>query len=191
MIRAHELGVSCIWACSAGVVTAAKDGVIKMWTVQFEHVRTVMLSEADVPPVVGTIRSLDAVISLDKESINRILVTTAGSEIYEISAKSGNITLMHEAHYEGELWGLATHPTDPDVFVSVGDDKTIRVWSILARKLLRKAVIDCTARCVSWSPDGKFLIVGMGGSVDGKRQRKDGAFIILESDTLKPLYEGR
>ena len=31
----------------------------------------------------------------------------------------------------------------------------------------------------------------MGGAADGKRQRKDGAFLILEAATLKPLYEGR
>jgi microtubule-associated protein-like 6 len=118
----------------------------------------------------------------------------------------------------GELWGLATHPTDPDVFATCGDDKTIRIWSILARRLLRKAIIgnarltksqtvfknhfsscpfssfyfaDCTARSVAWSPDGSYLIVGMGGAADGKRQRKDGAFLILEAATLKPLYEGR
>lgn len=191
MIRAHELGVSCIWAGATGVVTAAKDGIIKVWTLQFEHVRSVMLSEADVPPVLGAVRSLDAFMSPDNSFISRILVTTAGSEVYEIAAKSGNVTLLHEAHYEGELWGLATHPTDPDVFATVGDDRTIRIWSILARRLLRKAVIDCTARCVAWSPDGKFLIVGLGGAADGKRQRKDGAFLILEAATLKPLYEGR
>ena len=191
MIRAHELGVTCIWSGESGVVTAAKDGIIKIWTLQFEHVRSVMLSEADVPPVLGAVRSLDAFMSPDNTFISRILVSTAGSEVYEIAAKSGNITLLHEAHYEGELWGLATHPTDPDVFATVGDDKTIRIWSILARRLLRKAVIDCTARSVSWSPDGKYLIVGMGGSTDGKRQRKDGAFLILEAENLKPLYEGR
>ena len=191
MIRAHELGVTCVWAGATGVVTAAKDGLVKMWTVQFEHVRSFMLSEADVPPVVGSVRSLDAFMSPQNDFINVLLVATAGGEIYEIAANSGNISLMHEAHYEGELWGCATHPTDPDVFTTVGDDRTIRVWSILGRRLLRKAVIDCTARSVSWSPDGKFIIVGMGGAPDGKRQRKDGAFLILEAITLKPLYEGR
>ena len=118
-------------------------------------------------------------MSPDNAFISRILVTTAGSEVYEIAAKSGNITLLHEAHFEGrnplrlraatvlkllylfcmyfvsifppagELWGLATHPTDPDVFATCGDDKTIRIWSILARRLLRKAIIG-NAR-LTWS----------------------------------------
>lgn len=32
-------------------------------------------------------------------------------EVYEISAKTGSMTLVHEAHYSGQLWGLCVHPT--------------------------------------------------------------------------------
>jgi len=191
MVRAHELGVTCIWACDKGVVTSAKDGLIKMWSTEFEHIRSFMLSDADVPPVVASVRSLDAFMSLDGNNIIRILASTAGGEIYEIAARSGNTCLVHESHYVGELWGLCVHPTDPDLFVTTGDDKSIRVWSISAHRLLRKALLDCTARCVSWSHDGRHLIVGMGGSWDGKRGRKDGAFIILDAINLKPVFEGR
>jgi WD40 repeat protein len=81
MIRAHELGITCIWAGDTGVVTAAKDGIVKIWTLQFEHVRSVMLSEADVPPVLGAVRSLDAFMSPDNTFISRILVTTAGTHL--------------------------------------------------------------------------------------------------------------
>jgi WD40 repeat protein len=81
MIRAHELGITCIWAGDTGVVTAAKDGIVKIWTLQFEHVRSVMLSEADVPPVLGAVRSLDAFMSPDNTFISRILVTTAGTYV--------------------------------------------------------------------------------------------------------------
>ena len=80
---------------------------------------------------------------------------------------------------------------DPDLFATTGDDKTIRIWSIGGRRLLRKAVIDSTARSVHWSPDGELLLVGLGGSQDGKKQRKDGAFLMLDARTMKPLFEGR
>lgn len=192
IIRAHELGVSCIWTSNkGGVLTASKDGVIKQWSTQIEHMRTFMLSEADVPPILSAIRSMDAFMSYSGEYVNRILVTTSGGEVFEAASKSGVITLLHEAHNLGQLWGLCTHPIDSDVFATTGDDKTIRVWCISSRRLLRKAVIDCTARCINWSPDGTHLIVGMGGLQDGKRQRKDGAFLILDSATLRPLFEGR
>jgi WD40 repeat protein len=98
---------------------------------------------------------------------------------------------VHEAHYTGQLWGMAVHPTDPDLFVTTGDDKTIRVWSISGRRLLRKALIDCTARSVAFSPDGSTILVGMGGLEDGKRQRKDGSFLLLDAHTMKPIFEGR
>merc|ERR1719502_1088192 len=83
------------------------------------------------------------------------------------------------------------HPTDPDVFVTVGDDATLRVWSIKLRRLLRKAKLDNPIRSVAWSPDGKRLLVGMGGHPSGTRQKKDGAFLILNADTLQVLFEGR
>jgi microtubule-associated protein-like 6 len=191
IVRAHELGVSCVWACDQGMVTTSKDGMVKLWSLELEHLRSFMLQDADVPPVIPCIRSLDVSLSLDGKVITRILVATSGGEIYEISAKSGNTCLVHESHYSGELWGLCTHPTNPDLFATCGDDKTIRIWSISARRLLRKAVIDSTARCISWSKDGMNILVGMGGSSDGKRQRKDGAFLILDSNNLRPLFEGR
>ena len=191
MIRAHELGVSCIWACAVGVVTSAKDGLIKLWTPEFVHLRSFMLADADVPPVIPCVRSLDAQLSIEGDAITRILASTSAGEIYELAARSGNICLVHESHYTGELWGLGMHPTDPDLFVTTGDDKTVRIWSISANRLIRKALLDCTARCAGWSPDGKHIIVGMGGSWDGKRGRKDGAFIILDAFTLKPVFEGR
>jgi WD40 repeat protein len=66
-----------------------------------------------------------------------------------------------------------------------------RVWSISLRRLLRKALLDSTARCVNWSPDGSLLIIGLGGAADGTRQRKDGAYLIIDGETLKPIFEGR
>lgn len=191
IIRAHELGVTCLSSCEAGMVSAAKDGVIKLWTVDLEHIRSFFLSEADVPPLLKCVRSLDVLLSPCSTYIIQVLAATASGEVFEVATKSGSICLLHEAHFSGELWGLCMHPTDPDQFVTTGDDKTIRVWSISQRRLLRKAVIDCSSRCVSWSPDGSQLIIGMGGSADGKKQRKDGAFLLLDANSMKPIYEGR
>ena len=36
-------------------------------------------------------------------------------------------------HASGELWGLAAHPWKR-VFVSVGDDATLRVWDVVRRR---------------------------------------------------------
>lgn len=192
-VRAHERGVTCLWSNGQFLVSSSKDGCIKLWTVKLEFVKSFLLTDADIPPLNACVRSIDVSLSNQQKdiSVTKILVSTAGSEIFEIAAQSGSICLVQEAHYTGEVWGLATHPFDPDLIATAGDDMTIRVWSLSHKRILRKAVLDCTARCINWSPDGKLFVVGLGGSSDGVRQRKDGAFLILDSLSLKPLFEGR
>lgn len=75
---------------------------------------------------------------------------------------------------------------------SINDSLSLcRLWSVSLRRLVRKAVTDSSARCISWSPDGKLIVVGLGGASDGSRQRKDGAYLILDGETLQPIFEGR
>jgi microtubule-associated protein-like 6 len=146
LIRAHDMGVSSMWSSSTGFVTGAKDGTIKLWSTAFEPIKSFVLSEADVPPLMANIRSIEGVLSLQRDEVTSIVAATAGGEVYEVAVKSGCISLVMEAHFTGELWGLAAHPTDPELFVTCGDDMTVRVWNLVHRRLVRKAVLDCTAR---------------------------------------------
>ncbi|CAN0474570.1 unnamed protein product, partial [Scytosiphon promiscuus] len=43
---------------------------------------------------------------------------------------SGRLLLLADGHGKGQLRGLATHPADPDVYATVGDDAFVRVRSI-------------------------------------------------------------
>lgn len=40
-----------------------------------------------------------------------------------------------QGHGEGELWGLAAHPTT-HTFVTASDDKTVRTWDIASKVTL-------------------------------------------------------
>ena len=64
-------------------------------------------------------------------------------------------------HFKGAVWGLATHPTEQEC-VTVGDDATVRVFDLVDAKLVMQAELDCPMRCVSYSPDAKYIAVGMG-----------------------------
>ena len=50
--------------------------------------------------------------------------------------------LVSEAHCAYELWGLAVHPTDEDLYATAGDDCTVRIWSRATKQMLRKAALD-------------------------------------------------
>ena len=47
-------------------------------------------------------------------------------------------SLTH-GHYsqdgQGELWGLATHPSKPQ-YVTAGEDRTVRIWSFQSKKVI-------------------------------------------------------
>jgi microtubule-associated protein-like 6 len=53
------------------------------------------------------------------------------------------------------------HPTK-DYCVTTSDDKTLRVWDISdGHKIVNFKLLKQGARCVDFSPDGKFIAVGL------------------------------
>ena len=191
IIRAHERGINAVHSSAGGLVTGGKDGFVKIWATNLEHLKSYDLKEANVQPMDLGVRSVFASLDANGRAITKVLVGTKGSEIYEIAMKSGSMIQLHEGHYEAECWGLAMHPTDKDVYVTVGDDKTLRVWSISLNRVLRKLKTDSQMRTVAWSNDGKFLLAGCGGNAGGKRGKKDGAFMIIDTASLDVKFEGR
>lgn len=85
-----------------------------------------------------------------------------------------------DSHYKGELWGLAPHPENADLYATVGDDRILRVWSVSRRRCLCAVPLTRAARVIAWHPAGDVLAVGLeedrkanqkvkkGGSSSGK-----------------------
>jgi len=96
-----------------------------------------------------------------------------------------------EGHYHDELWGLCTHPTNPTLFATAGDDNTIRVWNTTLRKMVKKVLVDTMVRAIDWSPDGSMLGAGMGGNVGRGRQKKDGAMVVISTDSMSIIHQAR
>ena len=87
--------------------------------------------------------------------------------------------------------GLAAHPTNENVFATAGDDCTIRIWDMHEKRMLKKVTVDTMCRAIDWSPDGTLLGCGLGGTVGRGRQKKDGAYVVISTDSMSVVHQAR
>eukprot|EP01029_Cantina_marsupialis_P023861 TRINITY_DN60145_c1_g2_i1.p1 TRINITY_DN60145_c1_g2~~TRINITY_DN60145_c1_g2_i1.p1 ORF type:complete len:2255 (-),score=740.92 TRINITY_DN60145_c1_g2_i1:196-6960(-) len=186
-VKAHEKAVTSLSARGEIMVSAGKEGVLKLWSLELETLRSYDLKDANPSPFQHAISAC----CLSNDATNStILVGTRGSELYEVCTGSGSIVLLNRGHCRHELWGLAPHPTNPHVFATAGDDRTVRVWNCKERRMTSMLCLDTMTRCLDWSPDGSLLVLGLGGRVGVGRDRKNGSFLIVRADKMEVLYEG-
>ena len=55
---------------------------------------------------------------------------TKESEFIELNEKTGEANALTCGHGEGELWGLATHPSS-NKFITASEDGTVRLWDVV------------------------------------------------------------
>ncbi|KAG6611619.1 putative microtubule-associated protein [Phytophthora cinnamomi] len=129
-------------------------------------------------------------------------------DIIEIDVASGSVLNsgqpLFSGHFALELWGLAVHPSQRQ-FVTVGDDRTLRVWDMDAKRLIQARALPAKARACAYSPDSELVAVGFGGD-NGVRQRKkpapkqgqtqsrEGGFAVFrvrDLDTDKLVFEDK
>ena len=186
-VKGHHGNVNTIYSCGEGIVSGGKDGIVKVWSHALE-----VKAEFDISKLGSSVSPRVRSVCWNPTD-NKILVGTRASEIYEISGSDGsdiNSGPLVCGHFNHELWGLAVHPHKAE-FCTVGDDQTVRIWDIVSRKMLRMKRLDTMARSCAYSPDGTKIAVGLGARVGRGRQKKDGAFVVLNEKDLVVLHEGR
>jgi microtubule-associated protein-like 6 len=77
--------------------------------------------------------------SVTENAQGLVLVGTRGGEIVEFGGPKPIVYIR--SHFDGELWGLATHPTREE-FVTVGQDNVLAIWDVKTRKQKRFGKLD-------------------------------------------------
>lgn len=173
-IKAHKNAVFCLHydKHSKFLLSGGKDGMVLKWKVvgdSLQQVAKLFDYEATYHSSYGGIRALDT------HEDGSILVGTRTAELIKIN-KDATHTAFMNAHFEGELWGLACHPTEP-LYVTSGGDKSIRIFDCAKKYIDQLYFHDDDVRAVDWSPDTQNIVAA---SVIGE--------IILFNTELEKLF---
>ena len=129
---AHSGPMNCVEAVPGGnaVVSGGVDGQVKIWICHPDPDLEIELSKTfDTHQSVCMNPSVQSVgISSDME---RAILGTRGGDVIEIKLHDGSLSrnkAITSGHFSGELWGLATHPQDNNLFATSGDDKVRSVF---------------------------------------------------------------
>ncbi|CAF1944366.1 unnamed protein product [Rotaria magnacalcarata] len=171
---AHEGPLFAITAVQdKGYVTGGKDSKIILWDPEFKkRVKTYELTNKNLAPDSRGTLTEDPTAVRAVSLTRRIIVGTRGGEICEIE-KDGRIRVVIQGHAEGEMWGLSTNPKKYEL-CTVSDDKTVRVWSLEDRRMIRFKSFQDLLRTCEYSQNGKYIAVGT----------KTGHFMILNEADL-------
>ncbi|KAG5192222.1 WD40-repeat-containing domain protein, partial [Tribonema minus] len=150
-VQAHAGAVLALCGIeNGGLASGGKDGVVKLWSSSLGQ-----LCELALAGIPGTV--------ISNHAKRALVVGTQGCEIFEVvvevsPAGAGHTLkakLLHGGqpltcgHGRGELWGLDMAPENPDLadlYVTAGDDATVRVWSMAERRLIAMATVGDAVR---------------------------------------------
>ena len=100
---------------------------------------------------------------------NKILVGTKRSQVFEIDEKTSAVSNVVEGHSEGELWGMAVHPSK-EIFCTVSYDGQLKVWDVKSKRMRGSYAAGCEMHSCSFSRSGEQIVVGC----------KDGTIVLLK-----------
>lgn len=185
-VVAHDGSVNSIITIQSGYVTGSKEGLVKIWNMQLKLVHTYNTLLNFIPrPLEFSVHALAI-----NQMGTKLSIGMKSGEVFEVVLATHSKACLLESHASRQLQALAANPLNADEFVTGGDDGVVRVWSSASRQCLRKnSAIEVAVRSACYSPDARFIAIGIGGNP--RTATKDGAFMVLEADSLEIVYEDR
>jgi len=197
--QAHQGEVWCVASSGEMIVSGGEDGFVRIWDIEMNCIGCRSFPITDMStgsPVLiyWGIRSLSCV-TLRSSSL-RVALCTEDNRMFTFAlpgaGHKGTTRLVQEAHHSRELCAMAPHPKDSDLFVTGGDDMTLRIWRISSLSVIVRRQLPSMTRAVCWSPDGTLIAAGMGGgSSNAEERRLDGSWVVFRSDDLRVVHHGR
>ncbi|RDD40098.1 Echinoderm microtubule-associated protein-like 6 [Trichoplax sp. H2] len=179
-VKGHEGPVLAMCTLEKGFITGGKDGTVALWDDSFKKcIKNYKITRSALAQGNYTSLMFDDNPSIRSVVLghSKILLGTRNSEVLEMD-KGGTIKVLVQGHCEGELWGLATHPSE-HICCTVGDDRSVRIWDLTNRRLKNFRKLRKPGRCASYSPDGRAIAIGF----------KDGSCCVIDSSSLDDMAE--
>ena len=139
-------------------------GITKLFSFELDQV-SLKLQNIPIKILAKQIQSLYSTqFSKDKVSL---VIGTRGCDILNLEIDyplktNSNLkgVVLIRSHCNDELWGVATHPTEPQ-YCSVGDDKTLRFYDLHSRTMIGDVIsLGNISRTVAYSPNGDLVALG-------------------------------
>jgi len=172
----------------SGFITGCNLGKVLFWNDNLEIVGNFNITS--LGPISGH------VIALNYEPVlAKVLIGLKSSEIYEMDAADGrNVHSggpVAAGHYSPKVFGISVHPFQAALVATVSDDKTLRITNITDKKYVKFCSLGTTGHCITFSPDGLALLVGIGTGIVGQEEMKEGGYVMINSEDLTILHEAR
>lgn len=178
IINGHNGPIFTMFTTSSDgyIVTGSKEktihnkkdpGPIKVWSRDMKK----------VIKVYNLTNDMDVVKSVCRYR-NKIIVGTKRSQIFEIDEKTAVVKNIVEGHSEGELWGLAVHPSK-DIFCTVSYDGYLKIWGIKSKKMMGSYATGGEMHSCSFNRNGDQIVIGS----------KDGTIVLLKCNSEYNQFE--
>ncbi|GAX82495.1 hypothetical protein CEUSTIGMA_g9922.t1 [Chlamydomonas eustigma] len=129
-------------------------------------------------------RSVPAVRAIDySEELGRILVGTNNCDIVELT-ETTNEALM-DGH-SGDVWFVAFHPTNPNVFATVSDSGHVHVWDGAIRQMTHCVAMGWDPRTLAFSTKP---VGAAGGYHIAVGSQKGQIKVLDEGENLRPVTD--